>query len=96
METDPLTQTEYNETSAQLYDLCDSALNRTWGVLQNVLDEEAMEKLTEEERAWISEKEQAAAEAGAAYEGGSMQPMAENMKAAEMTRERVYELLEFL
>lgn len=96
MENDPLTQTEYNETSAQLYDLWDSALNRTWGVLQNVLDEEAMEKLTEEERAWISEKEQAAAEAGAAYEGGSMQPMAENMKAAEMTRERVYELLEFL
>ena len=96
MENDPLTQTEYNETSAQLYDLWDSALNRTWGVLQNVLDEEAMEKLTEEERAWISEKEQAAAEAGAAYEGGSMQPMTENMKAAEMTRERVYELLEFL
>lgn len=29
------------------------------------------------------------------YEGGSMQPMAESMKAVELTKERVYELKEY-
>lgn len=33
---------------------------------------------------------------GAEYEGGSMQPMVMNRKAAEMTKDRVYELLELL
>ena len=55
-----------------------------------------MDALTVEEREWIALKEQAVADAGAAYEGGSMQTMIMNQKAAEMTKERVYELLELL
>ena len=30
------------------------------------------------------------------YEGGTMEPFARNMKAAELTKERVYELLQLL
>ena len=41
-------------------------------------------------------KEKEVAEAGAEYEGGSIQPMVMNLKAAEMTKARVYELLELL
>lgn len=91
---DPLTQTEYNEKTGQLYEVWDSLLNTVWGALKQTLDPDAMAALTAEERAWIAEKEQAVTEAGAAYEGGSMQPMVMNQKAAELTRERVYQLLE--
>ena len=52
--------------------------------------------LTEEERAWIKWKEQAVKDAGSEMEGGSMQPLLENDKAAEVTRERVYELAGWL
>ena len=55
-----------------------------------------MQKLTEEERAWIKWKEQAVKDAGSEMEGGSMQPLLENDKAAEVTRERVYELAGWL
>lgn len=93
---DALTQTELNDKTDQLYQLWDSALNQLWSVLKQTLDEKEMEQLLTEQREWIAEKEAAAAEAGAEYEGGSMQPMAVNLKAAELTRDRVYELLELL
>lgn len=96
VEHDALTQTELNEKTEQLYQLWDSALNQLWSVLKQTLDEKEMEQLLTEQREWIAEKEAAAAEAGAEYEGGSMQPMAVNLKAAELTRDRVYELLELL
>jgi len=35
-------------------------------------------------------------EAGAEFAGGSMEVMAVNMKAAELTKERVYELTAYL
>ncbi len=34
--------------------------------------------------------------AGAQYEGGSIRPLIENRLAAELTRDRVYELLTYL
>ena len=55
-----------------------------------------MEILTLEERAWIAEKEQAVKDAAASYDGGSVTALVCNMKAADMTRERVYELMEYL
>ena len=55
-----------------------------------------MEALTVEERRWIEQKEAAVAEAGAEFEGGSMQPMIMNDKAAELTKARLYELLKLL
>ena len=96
LEQETLTQDAYNETSQELYDLWDSLLNRIWSALQNTLDEESMAALTEEERQWISEKEAAVSEAGAPYEGGPLQPMMENLAAAQMTRDRVYVLMERL
>lgn len=96
IENDPLTQTEYNDKTQDLYEWWDEALNRAWDVLKQVKDAETMQALTAEEREWIASKEEAVAEAGAEYEGGSMQPMVMNQKAAEMTRDRVYELLKLL
>lgn len=93
---DALTQTEYNEKSQELYEMWDSALNAVWDVLKQTQDAETMNDLTVEEREWIALKEQTVAEAGAEYEGGSMQQMIMNLKAAEMTKARVYELMELL
>ncbi|MCM1258217.1 MAG: DUF1311 domain-containing protein [Roseburia sp.] len=91
---DPLDQSELNEKSMELYNLWDGTLNILWKDLKQTRDTDTMEALTNEERQWIELKEQEMAKAGAEFEGGSMQPMLESLKGAEMTKERVYELME--
>lgn len=93
IKNDPLSQAELNEKTKELYDLWDSVLNRIWDVLNQTKDEETMSSITSEELAWINQKEEAVAQAGTEFEGGSAQPMVMNQKAAEMTKDRVYELL---
>lgn len=57
---------------------------------------EEMAVLTEKELRWIADKEAAVQEAGAEFEGGSMQPLIMNQKAAALTSDRVYELADKL
>ena len=90
---DALTTLEYNEKTGELFKLWDNALNELWEVLQYTKDAEEMAALTTEEREWIAYKEQEVQKAGAEYEGGSIQAMIVNQKAAELTKERVYELM---
>lgn len=90
---DSLTQAEMNETAGELYQVWDDALNTVWNVLKQTLSAETMDALTSEQKLWISEKERAAADAGASSGGGSMQDFIVWQKKAELTRERVYELL---
>lgn len=93
---DSLTQAEMNETAEKLYQVWDDALNTVWNVLKQTLSAEHMKSLTSEQKNWISEKEQAADDAGASYEGSSMQDFIIWQKKTEMTRARVYELLELI
>ena len=74
----------------------DSDLNVIWRDLKVILDAESFDKLLQEQREWIAQKEAEVKKAGADYEGGSIQPMVMNQKAAELTKTRVYELLEYL
>ena len=92
---DETSQTEMNATSEELFQTWDNTLNIVWKLLESELDEEKMAALREEERQWIAGKEAAVKEAGQQYEGGSMQSMAESLKAAELTKERVRELAEY-
>jgi len=94
LEHDDLNQAEMNEFAKELYDTWDHALNTLWKELKETLPEDEFAKLLEEQRAWITEKERAVEEAGKEYEGGSIYPLIVNMKAAEITEERVYELYE--
>lgn len=96
LQNDPLTQLEMNETSSRLYNVWDMALNQVWDIVKQTTEASSWENVLNEQREWISQKEQAVSEAGAEYAGGSMQGMVMNMKAAELTKERVYELAEFL
>ena len=49
--------------------------------------------LTENQKEWIKNKEAAVKDAGADFEGGSMQPMIENSTAADWTKKRVEYLM---
>lgn len=89
-------QADLNVKSQELYELWDSMLNEVWEALAQTQEAEAMERLTTEEREWIAWKEQQVREAGAEFEGGSLQPMVCAQKAAKLTRERVYELISVL
>lgn len=89
-------QMEINMITNSRYQLWDDFLNELWGVLKQALDEETMRNLTTEELAWIAQKEQAVADAGAEYAGGSLYTSVTADIAARMTKDRVYELLEYL
>ncbi len=89
-----LTQGDMNRLAAELYQVWDDELNRLWRFLKKTLEEDTMAALTGEQLQWISDKEAAIAAAGAEAAGGSLQPLLENNKAAELTRERVYYLVE--
>ncbi|MCD8105946.1 MAG: DUF1311 domain-containing protein [Lachnospiraceae bacterium] len=96
LDNEILTQSELNQYSCEMYQIWDDILNVLWGYLKMSLSEEEMTALTQEELAWIEEKESAVAEAGAEFEGGTMQPYLENTTAASITKERVYVLLEMI
>lgn len=89
------TQMEMNETAAEMYRLWDDTLNIVWKLLEADLSEEDMEALQKEEREWIVAKDAEVQAAGAENEGGSLQPLLEAMKAAELTKARVYELAKY-
>lgn len=91
-----MTQTDMNLAAEELYRIWDDMLNIAWMYLKEGLDQETMRQLTVEQLAWITEKEMAAAAAGAPYEGGTMQSMTISLEAAELTKQRVYTLAEYL
>lgn len=94
LENESLTQMELNAKAQELYELWDSLLNQQWAVLKKTLDTEAMRALTAEELEWIAQKETAVEEAGADVEGGSLYPCVTYSTAAEITKDRVYVLME--
>ena len=91
-----LTQGDLNAKSQELYELWDGRLNELWGILKELLPEEDMEALRAEEVEWIAWKEAQAAQAGEEFGGGSLAIIVQSQRAAELTRERVYQLLELL
>ena len=64
--------------------------------LKTNLSEDKFQELLDEQRAWITEKENGIEEAGKEFEGGSMYSLAVNSEAARITEKRVYELYEIL
>lgn len=93
---DDLTQLDMNFLARDMYALWDDEINKVWGYLKDRLDKDTMNSLTSKQKEWITKKENAIKEAGSEYEGGSIRPMIEHLKGAELTRDRVYELIELL
>ena len=90
------TQLDMNEASQELYELWDSELNLLWSKLVETFSDEEMLLLVSEEREWIKFKSAESEAAGSDYEGGSMQSMVRAVKEAELTRDRVYVLADYL
>ena len=90
---DLMDQQTMNQLSYEEYNNWDGLLNAIWAYLKDNLGEEKMKSVTEEQQKWIHEKEAAMKEAGAEFEGGSMQPMIEYGKGASLTQKRVEELM---
>ena len=87
-----LPQQQMNLVSGELYEVWDKCLNDIWAYLREQLEVEQMDVLTEEELAWIEDKEDKIVEAGALFLHGSLQPFMENTTAASFTQQRIYEL----
>ena len=84
-----LDQATLNQLAYEEFDLWDSLINQMWTYLGGTLDEENMNSLKTEQQKWIKDKEASMKEAGADFEGGTMQPMIEYSTGAKLTRERV-------
>lgn len=91
-----LKQSDMNKLSNDIYLIWDDLLNELWAVLKESLDEKTMNALLAEQREWITMKESEAKKACDVFNGGSMAPLASNMKAAELTKLRVYELADII
>lgn len=89
------TQTDMNLTAQELYQNWDDALNTVWKLLESELDDARMEALRAEERTWIASKDEALNAVSQEYAGGSIESLEVSLKAAELTKERVYELAEY-
>lgn len=90
-----VSQADLTMAAGERYELWDQALSHLLEEIEKLLPEE-YETLQKEQTEWIAEREKAAAEAGKAYEHGSMYPMVVSMKAATVTEERVARLYEKL
>ena len=95
-EDSSLKQSDMNVLSNDIYLIWDNLLNELWAVLKDTLDETTMNTLLEEQRAWITMKEDKIKKAGEIFGGGRMTPLASNQKGAELTKLRVYELAKYL
>ncbi len=96
LKTEDLNQSMMNLLAKDIYVLWDDEINQVWKYLKDTLDKDEMDNLTSVQKEWIVKKENEVKKAGSEYEGGSIRPMIEFLKGAEITRERVYELVELL
>lgn len=76
------------------WELWDDLLNEIYGVLEEQLLQEEMDKLREEQRAWIQYRDTSAFEASQEFKGGTQEHLEYVAVLANLTEERSYELVE--
>jgi len=84
---------ELEEQEKQRYEKWDKELNEIYGILQEQLSEEEMAKLREEQRNWITYRDETAKESSLKYEGGSYESLEYVATQATLTRDRCYLLV---
>lgn len=89
-------QSEINDDSQKRYEVMDECLNYIWNLIKNDTDENAYQKILEEQRTWIADKEAKAKAASDEYGEGSAGTAAYYDKSAELTMTRCEELIEYL
>lgn len=87
------TQYEMNVASMYYYKVWDAELNNLWGRFAETVDEKTKGKYLNDQRNWISMKDEAILQAlGPREEGGTIYPMSENTLLEESTKRRCYYL----
>lgn len=81
------------EQEAERYKNWDKKLNEIYGVLQEQLSKEEMDKLREEQRDWVKHRDEAAKEASLEYKGGTTESLEYVATQASLTKERCYALV---
>lgn len=89
-------QSTLNITAQEIYTLWDDELNSMWARIREILPADSFDALTQEQLAWIADKEAAVEAAVAEIGGGSMSASVEFGTGAGITKERVYQLAEYL
>ncbi|MGG0667089.1 lysozyme inhibitor LprI family protein [Lederbergia citrisecunda] len=76
------------------YDLWDGLLNEVYGVLQEQLSSDEMKQLRDEQRNWVTYRDDTAKDASLQYQGGTQERLEYVVVLADLTEERCYELVE--
>lgn len=92
--TKPVTQAEITEAQANVFAKWDEVLNEIYGELKKGLSDDDMNKLRDNQRQWIKERDEKAKEAAKKFEGGTMESLEYVSTQARLTEERAYELVE--
>ncbi|WP_051475559.1 lysozyme inhibitor LprI family protein [Bacillus sp. J37] len=85
---------ELKQAQGEILTRWDNMLNEIYQALEEQLSPSNMEKLREEQREWIKYRDDAAKDAAAKYEGGTMESLEYISVQAGLTKERCYELVE--
>lgn len=76
------------------WELWDDLLNEVYGVLEEQLSTEEMDQLREEQRNWLTYRDDTALEASLKYKGGTQEHLEYVTVLGNLTEERCYELVE--
>ncbi|KGR90894.1 hypothetical protein CD30_09320 [Ureibacillus massiliensis 4400831 = CIP 108448 = CCUG 49529] len=95
MRNNPISSSTYalKEIENEIYIVWDSLLNEIYGVLQQQLPKEEMDKLREEQRDWITYRDNSALEASQKYKGGTQEHLEYDIVRNDRTEERCFELV---
>ncbi|MCM3086814.1 DUF1311 domain-containing protein [Bhargavaea ginsengi] len=98
-ETDQLKETDSStyalkKVADDKWEIWDELLNEIYGVLQEQLSQDEMDRLRVEQRDWIKYRDETALEASQKFKGGTQEHLEYVMVLARLTEERCYELVE--
>lgn len=95
-EVEPTDSSTYALKAAEnaRWETWDNLLNEIYGVLKEQLPPEEMDQLREEQRNWLTYRDETALEASLKYKGGTMEHLEYVSVLANLTEERCYELVE--
>lgn len=87
------TTVSMTKAAEEAYKRWDDALNEIYGELKNQLTEEDMAVLKKEQQAWITKRDEDAANKAAEFKGGTMEALELLSAKAGITKGRCYELV---
>ena len=87
------TTVELENQETDRFEKWDDELNRIYGLLQEQLSSEQMERLRREQQEWVQRRDEKAKKSSLEYQGGSMEALEYVAVQASLTKERCYELV---